>query len=153
MFELDISGVNEYFKGFKDDESNGAGENLPPVETIIAESLKVKINEEWLDALKSQYKQLQSPKKEPKTRTVKLKKIRQEALHNLKKEQQHFEVEQAHEEEKIMMVDIQDESHEMQEEQQAKSSNNHVGGSSSGGLNVDLSAGQERKDNKTHFLP
>lgn len=59
------------------------GGNLPPFETIISESLKIKINDEWLDALKSQYKQLQSPKKEPKTRTVKLKKIRQEALEKI----------------------------------------------------------------------
>lgn len=116
LFELDISGVNEYFKAFKD-QDDSVGGNLPPFETIISESLKIKINDEWLDALKSQYKQLQSPKKEPKTRTVKLKKIRQEALEKI--EQQEFEIRKASnsENEKIKMEDFQDESREMQEEQ------------------------------------
>jgi len=72
---LDLSGVNDYFKSFKDDEF-GKSKNLPPIETIISESLKIKISEEWLDELKLKYKKLQSPKK-VRTRTVALKKVRE----------------------------------------------------------------------------
>lgn len=59
LLGLDMTEVNEYFKSFKTDsgfESNGAnnigGINhnpLPPIEAIIAESLKVKIDDHWLD--------------------------------------------------------------------------------------------------------
>jgi hypothetical protein len=60
LMVLDISGINDYFKAFKDDES-GTSKILAPIETIIQEALKVRINDEWLDELKVQYKQLQSP--------------------------------------------------------------------------------------------
>lgn len=64
LFSEDISGVNEFFKTFKDEEgSGGSSKNLPEFEKIIKESLKVKISEEWLDEMKIKYKNLHSPKK------------------------------------------------------------------------------------------
>jgi hypothetical protein len=64
LLHLDISGINEYFKAFKDDEnpagSGGANYQphklLPDHETIIKESLKIKISDELLDELKDNYK-------------------------------------------------------------------------------------------------
>jgi len=50
LMKLDIQGVNEYFKSFKDEENNN--KLLPPIETIIDESYKVKIDNDWLDELK-----------------------------------------------------------------------------------------------------
>lgn len=70
LINLDISDVNDYFKSFKDDDSGKSSKLLPSFETIISESYKVKINEEWLDELKVQYKMLQSPKKEKKERKI-----------------------------------------------------------------------------------
>ena len=49
--QLDIQGVNDYFKSFKDDE-NSSNKLLPPIEVIIDESYKVKIDNDWLDELK-----------------------------------------------------------------------------------------------------
>lgn len=50
-----------------------AGKNriLPPFEVIISESLKVKLNDERLDNLKKEYKELYSPKKEAKQKEKK----------------------------------------------------------------------------------
>lgn len=58
---LDLVGINDYFKSFKDDEKGGilkgsaafSSKNnlLPPVEVIIKESLKVKLNKDSLDEL------------------------------------------------------------------------------------------------------
>lgn len=62
LYTEDISGVNDFFKSFKD-EATGQAKNLPKIESIIKESLKVKISNEWLDELKAKYKNLQSPKK------------------------------------------------------------------------------------------
>jgi hypothetical protein len=84
LFQLDISGVNEFFKSFKN-EVTGESKNLPPIEDIINESLRVRINNEWLDELKAKYKQLQSPKKTPKIRTVTLKKVREQVMENMEK--------------------------------------------------------------------
>jgi hypothetical protein len=43
--------VNDYFKCFKDEEQPNL-KLLPPFETIISESFKVKLNPDWLDELK-----------------------------------------------------------------------------------------------------
>lgn len=57
LLQLDIQGVNDYFKSFKDDDQLN-GKLLPPTEQIISESFKVKLNEDWIDELKAQYKAL-----------------------------------------------------------------------------------------------
>jgi hypothetical protein len=59
LVQMDLSGINDYLKSFKDDEKvayQGLSANsaigrqlLPPIETIIEESLKVKLNDEFLD--------------------------------------------------------------------------------------------------------
>lgn len=55
-----MQAINEYFKDFKG-EDNGTtmegssmkyGKNLPSIETIITESLKIKISEELMSELK-----------------------------------------------------------------------------------------------------
>jgi hypothetical protein len=51
LLQLDISGINDYFRAFKDEESSQS-KLLPDFEIIIKESLKVKISDEKLDALK-----------------------------------------------------------------------------------------------------
>ena len=51
LLSLDMGGINDYFKSFKGEE-NTANALLPSFETIIAESLKVKISEERLQQLK-----------------------------------------------------------------------------------------------------
>ena len=61
---MDLSGINDYFKSFKDDEASMKSKLLPPTEKIIEESFKVKLNEERLDFLKREYKRINSPKKE-----------------------------------------------------------------------------------------
>lgn len=85
-----MSGINEYFQSFKyESQSNilktgGASaalkqhdtlKLLPPIEVIISESNKVKINEEYLDALKAKFKEEQSPKRSDK-KVVKLSKVK-----------------------------------------------------------------------------
>lgn len=62
LFSEDITGINEFFKAFKD-EVGGTSKNLPEFEKIIKESLKIKINNELLDELKMKFKHLHSPKK------------------------------------------------------------------------------------------
>ena len=47
---MDISGINDYFRALKE-EHNGPNKVLPEIETIIKESLKVKLSGERLDAL------------------------------------------------------------------------------------------------------
>jgi hypothetical protein len=55
-----MQGINDYFKDFKSDDngknSEGTslsyGKNLPSIETIISESLKIKISEEYMSELK-----------------------------------------------------------------------------------------------------
>jgi hypothetical protein len=63
---------------------------LPPVETIIKESIKVKLNEESLDRLKQDYKRLHAPKKEDKRNKMKkLGNVKQQAMmENIEKEQE-----------------------------------------------------------------
>lgn len=56
-----MGGINDYFKAFKGEESTVSA-LLPSFETIIAESLKIKISEERLHQLKTKYK-LENPKK------------------------------------------------------------------------------------------
>jgi hypothetical protein len=57
LLQLDLSGINDYFKSFKDDESAVVKNKLlPPIEVIIEESLKIKLNHERLDVLKQEYK-------------------------------------------------------------------------------------------------
>lgn len=77
--QLDISGVNDYFKSFKDDESGGFTKLLPPIETIIHESLKVRINDDRLDELRLRYKQTLAPKPF-ENKTKKLSKIKKDAI-------------------------------------------------------------------------
>lgn len=60
--ELDMQGINEYFKDFKiaeslsDDSPPMRESTLPPIDAIIAESFKVKINREWMEELKEEFK-------------------------------------------------------------------------------------------------
>lgn len=69
-----MQGVNDYLKSFKDDEkvayqglsAKVSKSLLPPVEKIIEESLKVRLNEEYLDNLKAKYKEIHAPQKEEK---------------------------------------------------------------------------------------
>jgi hypothetical protein len=56
LLQLDISDINDYFRAFKDEDSSQSRKLLPDFEVIIKESLKVRIQEEKLDALKRQYK-------------------------------------------------------------------------------------------------
>jgi len=74
---MDLSGINDYLKAFKDE-----GETLlPPFEKIIEESLKVKLNEERLEQLRAEYKRLHAPKKEEKkNKARKLEKVKQQAI-------------------------------------------------------------------------
>lgn len=57
-----MQGINEYFKDFKITESlnsdtpSSRQSTLPPVETVIQESFKVKINREWMEELKIEFK-------------------------------------------------------------------------------------------------
>ena len=62
LLRLDISGINDYFRALKE-ESNGPNRVMPEIETIIKESLKIKLNEEKLDALAKQYKVVKSPRR------------------------------------------------------------------------------------------
>ena len=81
LVQLDLSGINDYLKSFKEDEkaafqgaSSGGGvgkSKLPPIETIIEESFKVKLNEDNLDKLKKEYKRLHAPRKEDKKNKIK----------------------------------------------------------------------------------
>jgi hypothetical protein len=90
LINLDMSGINEYFQSFKyESQSNNLktgsasaplkqNDNmklLPPIEVIISESNKVKINEAILDALKDKFKEEQSPKRTEK-KVVKLSKVK-----------------------------------------------------------------------------
>ena len=53
LLSLDMGGINDYFKSFKGDESGGTVNSLlPNFETIIQESLRVKISLERLHQLK-----------------------------------------------------------------------------------------------------
>jgi hypothetical protein len=59
---------------------------LPPIEIIIEESLKVKLNNERLDQLKQEYKRINAPQKQLKQRKVKkLSKVRRKAIENIEK--------------------------------------------------------------------
>jgi len=51
LLQLDISGINDYFRSFKEEESNN-NKLLPDIEVIIKESFKVKISDEKLEALR-----------------------------------------------------------------------------------------------------
>ena len=51
LLSLDMGGINDYFKSFKGEEGT-LNALLPSYETIIAESLKVRIAEDRLNQLK-----------------------------------------------------------------------------------------------------
>jgi hypothetical protein len=79
-------GINDYLKSFKDDEKvayQGLSASiskslLPPIEKIIEESLQVKLNEEYLDKLKTDYKRIHAPQKEEKKNKARmLEKVKQ----------------------------------------------------------------------------
>jgi hypothetical protein len=82
LLQLDLSGINDYFKSFKDDDNHQTASPqagapfahkslLPPIETIISESLKIKLNEEFLDQKRAEYKQLHAMTKQSKKNKVK----------------------------------------------------------------------------------
>ena len=50
-----MGGINDYFKSFKGEDATVSA-LLPSYETIISESLKVRISEERLEQLRKQYK-------------------------------------------------------------------------------------------------
>lgn len=51
LLSLDMGGINDYFKSFKGDEGT-VNALLPNFETIISESLKVRIAEDRLNQLR-----------------------------------------------------------------------------------------------------
>lgn len=81
-----MGGVNDFFKEFKNesylktpnvyDSNHKKPSTLPSIELIIAESLKVKINGEWMNQLKEDYKKTQRTQKEKQKKTVKLAKVK-----------------------------------------------------------------------------
>lgn len=86
LLQLDLSGINDYLKSFKDDEklayqvgaAFSSKSMLPPYERIIEESLKVKLNEVFLDQLRADFIQIHAPKKEEKkNKARKLEKVKQ----------------------------------------------------------------------------
>lgn len=98
-----MQGVNEYFKDFKTKEEKH-GETtksstesrhlstLPPIDQIIAESHKVKINKEWMDDLKQEFKRTQKTKKQnQKQRVIKLAKIKKKAMKEIEDQQREQE--------------------------------------------------------------
>ena len=58
LLSYDLDGITNYFKSFKELESK-ASHNISSYETIIKESLKVKISYEKLEKLRFQYKDFQ----------------------------------------------------------------------------------------------
>jgi hypothetical protein len=82
LLQLDMSGINDYFKSFKNEENGGSSALLPPIETIIDESFKIKIPDETIDLLSVNYKENHKPNKKKKgdKAIVKLSKIKEDAL-------------------------------------------------------------------------
>jgi len=59
LIRLDLQGVNDFFRLFKEDEDNGLtkAKVLPETEVLITESLKIKLSEDRLEDLKYRYKE------------------------------------------------------------------------------------------------
>ena len=120
LLRLDLQGINDYFKSFKDEEkssfqggSSGGGDSgnkslLPPIETIISESLTVVLNEQSLDELKQKFKELHAPmkKEKKKNKIKKLASLKKNAIEEKRNLQQ---LQLIQEEEKIMMEDYNNE--------------------------------------------
>jgi hypothetical protein len=61
LLKLDLQGVNDYFKAFRDDDWDIYSPLLPPIETIIKESYKIKINDSKLNEIRRNFKESQVP--------------------------------------------------------------------------------------------
>lgn len=69
-----MGGINDYFKSFKGEDATVSA-LLPSYETIISESLKVRISEERLEQLRKQYKSENLGRKKERVKPTKLKKV------------------------------------------------------------------------------
>ena len=89
---MDLSGINDYLKSFKEDEkvtgaNSGTRSLLPPIESIIRESLLIKLDEERLNKLSMEYERLNAPKKEEKKSKVRqLAKVKQQAIESMQQD-------------------------------------------------------------------
>lgn len=94
-----MSGVNEYFNKFKSDNYLNTPNSyesvqrkpstLPPVDDIIAESLKVKLNLDELNSIGEAYKQKRKQlKNKNKKKIVKLSKVKKQVLKEMHQEQE-----------------------------------------------------------------
>lgn len=75
LLQLDLSGINDYLKAFKD-----APGFLPSADAIIKESLKVKLDEEKLERWRGEYKQVHAPSREEKKKKKMLASVKQQAI-------------------------------------------------------------------------
>ena len=65
LIELDLMGINDYFRTMRPDEF-GHKTSIPPTEEIIAESFKIKINDIYLRELKAKSKEIYKMNNEQK---------------------------------------------------------------------------------------
>lgn len=77
--KLDLSGINDYFKSFKDEDAGNQAKLLPPIETIIQESFKIRIADDRFEELRRRYKQTLAPKPS-ENKTKKLAKVKKMAI-------------------------------------------------------------------------